>query len=221
VGEWAIAQIDEIEQIDDGRCPFRPVRRHFGIRTFGVTTWTAAAAGDRLINEHEESDEEDGDELYLILSGQARFELDGESAVVGAGTFVNVPASVVRTAFAEQAGTTVLAIGAGRPGQVYRPGGWELFSPVRQLFEQGRHEEVIERLRPMLEREPYYPMVFYNLACSESLLGRAEDALADLRRAVQLAPSFAAFARGDEDLAAIRETPEFDEITGEGGEPAG
>lgn len=214
MAEWAIARIEEIEEVDDGRCPFRPVRQHFGIRTFGVTTWTAAAAGDRLINEHDETEEFDGDELYLVLSGEARFELDGESVAAPAGTFVSVPASIVRTAFAEQAGATVLAIGAGRPGQVYRPAGWELWSRARSLFEQGRHEEVVERLRPMVEREPHYPLIFYNLACSESILGRVEDALADLRRAVELEPSFAQYARDDEDLAGIRDDPRFAQITG-------
>lgn len=214
MAEWATARIEEVEEIDDGRCPFRPVRQHFGITTFGVTTWTAAAAGDRLINEHEENEELDGDELYLVLSGEARFELDGETVTAGEGTFVSVPSAVVRTAFAERAGTTVLAIGAGRQGQVYRPSGWELWSRARSLFDQGRHEEVVERLRPMAEREPHYPLIFYNLACTESILGRVEDALADLRWAVELEPSFATYARGDEDLAALRDTPQFAEITG-------
>jgi tetratricopeptide (TPR) repeat protein len=213
VAGWSIARIEEIDEVDDGRCRFRPIRQHFGIRTFGATTWTGRAAGDRLINEHTENEEFDGDELYLVVRGTARFELDGESVVAEAGTFVSVPADTLRTAFAEQAGTTLLAIGAGREGQVYRPGGWELWSTVRSLYEHGRHEEVVAQLRPMVEREPLYPMLYYNLACSEVALGRVDDALADLRRAVEMAPPFAEFARGDEDLAAISGEPGFAEIT--------
>ena len=45
-----------LDEMDDGRCPYRPVRHHFGITAFGVTAWTAHAAGDRIINEHDESD---------------------------------------------------------------------------------------------------------------------------------------------------------------------
>jgi hypothetical protein len=33
---YAVAHIDEIEEISDGRCPSRPVRLHFGITSFGV-----------------------------------------------------------------------------------------------------------------------------------------------------------------------------------------
>jgi hypothetical protein len=30
---YAAAHLDEIEEISDGRCPSRPVRLHFGIRS--------------------------------------------------------------------------------------------------------------------------------------------------------------------------------------------
>ena len=50
------ARIEDIEEMDDGRCPFRPVRHHFGITTFGATTWTAKNAGDRVLNEQYPSD---------------------------------------------------------------------------------------------------------------------------------------------------------------------
>jgi len=73
---YKIARLNEIEEITDGRCPFRPVRLHFGISSFGVNVWTGRAAGDRIINEHDEAGEQE--ELYLVLSGRAAFELDGE-----------------------------------------------------------------------------------------------------------------------------------------------
>ena len=44
---YAVAHLDEIDEISDGRCPSRPVRHHFGITSFGVNTWTGRAAGDR------------------------------------------------------------------------------------------------------------------------------------------------------------------------------
>jgi len=211
---YAVARLDEITEVEDGRCPFRPVRQHFGIMTFGVTAWTAPAAGDRVINEHDESDDVDGEELYLVLSGRARFEIAGETVEAAEGTFVAVPAGLMRTAFAEEAGTTLIAIGGGAQGRPYVPLGWEVWSPLRPLFAEGRHEEVIERAGPLLEAEPPYAALFYNVACSEALLGRTEDALGHLRRAVELLPDVADFAREDEDLVALRDDPTFTEIIG-------
>ncbi len=210
---YGVARLQDIEEMDDGRCPYRPVRHHFGITTFGATTWTAQAAGDRLLNEHDEKDE--FDELYLVLSGMARFELAGDTVQAPAGTFVHVPPGVMRTAFAQEAGTTILAVGGGREGEPYRPGGWEVWSPLRPLVEAGRHEELVARAQPLLNDGPPYPELLYNVACSESLLGRTDDALGHLRRAVELMPEIGRFARDDEDLAALRDEPAFIELTGE------
>src|SRR5512145_1310464 len=107
---YAVAQLDEIDEQNDGRCPWRPVRHHFGITAFGVNAWTARAAGDRLINEHDEADEGE-EELYFVTEGRAVFELDGERRDAPSGTFVSVRAGVKRTAFAEEPGTTLLALG--------------------------------------------------------------------------------------------------------------
>src|SRR4051812_35226001 len=114
---YRVARLDEIEEIDDGRIPWRPVRHHFGITAFGANAWTGKSAGDRIINEHDEDD--DGqEELYLVLSGRATFELDGEQVDAPAGTFVAVAPAVKRTAFAAEDGTTVVVVGSA-PGQGY------------------------------------------------------------------------------------------------------
>ena len=126
---YAVAQLDEIDEVNDGREPLRPVRHHFGITSFGVTAWTARNAGDRIINEHDESEPDSSEELYLVLRGRAVFELDGERVAAPAGTFVFAPPGVKRTAFAEEPETTVLALG-GTPGKAYEPDGWELWAPL-------------------------------------------------------------------------------------------
>jgi hypothetical protein len=210
MARYGIARLQDIEELDDGRCPYRPVRHHFGITTFGATTWTAENAGDRVLNEHDEKDE--FDELYVVLSGTARFELEGDTVDAQPGTFVHVPAGVMRTAFAQEPGTTILAVGGGRDGEPYRPGGWEVWSPLQPLMEAGRHEELVARARPLLEDGAPYPEVLYNVACSEALLGRTDDALDHLRRAVELMPEIRRFANEDEDLAALRDEPAFTEL---------
>ena len=68
---YTVAHLDEIDEISDGRCPWRPVRQHFGIMSFGINAWTARDAGDRIINEHDE-DEEDATRSSTSCSGAAR-----------------------------------------------------------------------------------------------------------------------------------------------------
>jgi mannose-6-phosphate isomerase-like protein (cupin superfamily) len=83
---YAVAHLVEIDEISDGRRPFGPIRHNFGITSFGVNTRTGREAGDRIINEHDEAGEEE--ELYVVQSGRATFELDGERVDAPAGRFV-------------------------------------------------------------------------------------------------------------------------------------
>ena len=75
---YAIARLDEIEEQDDERCPWRAVRHHFRITSFGINAWTGRAKGDWIINEHDERPAGRGRGLYIVTTGRAVFELDGE-----------------------------------------------------------------------------------------------------------------------------------------------
>src|SRR3954468_12097876 len=148
---YARAHLNDIDEVTDGRCPMRPVRMHLGITSFGINAWTAKAAGDRLINEHDEADTE-SEELYLVQRGRAVFEVDGERFEAPAGTFVSVRPEARRTAFAKEPGTTLVAIGAV-PGKAYVPEGWEVWAPLRPLFEAGDYAAVIEQGRAAIEAD--------------------------------------------------------------------
>jgi quercetin dioxygenase-like cupin family protein len=207
--KYAVAKLDEIDEITDGREPWRPVRHHFGIRSFGVNAWTGKAAGDRIINEHDEEGEDE--ELYVVQSGRARFELDGESVDAPTGTYVFVEPGVKRTAFAEEPGTTLLAIGA-MPGHAYEPSGWELWTEVAPLYNARQYDEAADRARELVEAHPEYPAMLYNLACVESLAGRKKDALAHLRQGVERSDRFREMAMHDSDFDPVRDEPEFKEL---------
>jgi tetratricopeptide (TPR) repeat protein len=211
MSEYTVARIDEIDELSDGRCPFRPVRTHFGIMSFGVNTWTGKSAGDRIINEHDEADEHE--ELYLVQQGRATFELDGERVDAPAGTMVFARPGVKRTAFAEDAGTTIVAIG-GTPGEAYEPSGFEVWLPINALYEAGKYAEAADRGRELIEENPGYAGLLYNVACCESLAGRTDDAIEHLRRAIDLSERFRSFAAGDSDFDPIREQPAFKELVG-------
>jgi len=210
---YAVSRLDEIDELDDGRCPYRPVRHHFGITSFGINAWTARAAGDRIINEHDEDDDDGNEELYLVTTGRATFELDGERLDAPVGTFVSVSPGVKRTAFAEEPGTTILAVG-GTPGRAYQPHGWELWSPLGKLYRDGRFDEAADRGRELADAHPEYPELYYNVACCESLAGRTDDAIAHLREAIAASDVCRSLAEKDSDFDPIRDEPAFKELVG-------
>ena len=208
---YTVAHLDQIDEISDGRCPWRPVRQHLGITSFGVNAWTARAAGDRIINEHDEED--DNEELYFVQAGRATFELDGERVDAPAGALVFARPGVKRTAFADEPGTTIIVLG-GTPGQAYEPDGWEVWAPLNPLYEAGEYDEAADRGRELAEAHPEYSGLLYNLACCESLAGRKADAIEHLRLAIDRSERFRSFAAGDSDFDPIREEPAFKELVG-------
>jgi tetratricopeptide (TPR) repeat protein len=211
MSDYAVAQLDEIDEITDGRCPWRPVRHHFGITSFGVNSWTGKEAGDRIINEHDEADE--NEELYIVHRGRARFEFDGEHVDAPAGTLVFARPGVKRTAFAEEPGTILVALG-GTPGEAYQPHGYEIWGPLQALYQAGEYAEVADRGRELVEAHPEYATVAYNVACCEALAGRKEDAIKHLGQAIEVREMFREYAAGDSDFDAIREEPGFRELVG-------
>jgi tetratricopeptide (TPR) repeat protein len=209
---YAVTLLEEIDELDDGRCPWRPVRHHLGISAFGINAWTARDVGDRIINEHDESDD-GSEELYLVTGGRAVFELDGERLDAPAGMLVFVRSGVKRTAFAEEPGTTIVAVG-GVPGKAYEPVGWEVWAPLRPLYEAGEYVEAADRGRELIEAHPQYATPLYNLACCESLAGRTTDAIEHLRQAIGRSEQLRVYAKDDSDFDPIRGEPAFKELIG-------
>jgi tetratricopeptide (TPR) repeat protein len=214
MSRYAVAHLDEIDEISDGRCPSRPVRYHFGITSFGVNAWTGRETGDRIINEHDESDGDDSEEeLYFVQRGRATFELDDERVDALAGTLVFARPGGKRTAFAEEPGTTILAIG-GTPGKAYEPSGFEIWAPLGPLYEAGEYAEAADRGRELIKAHPEYPGLLYNVACCESLAGRTADAIEHLRLAIERADRSRSLAAEDSDFDPIRDDPAFKELVG-------
>ena len=129
-----IVALDEIPRAAEPCDPsldWRPVRHHLGVSAFGVNAFLAAAAGDRVVELHDERDV-GHEELYVVVRGAARFTIDGAQHEVPAGSVVLVAPSSVREAFATAPDTAVLVIG-GAPGS-HAVSEWE----ARQLELSGR-----------------------------------------------------------------------------------
>ena len=205
---WQSVRLDEIEPISvvDGTLLWRPVRRTLDIGAFGINAYVAPNAGDDVVEEHTESTLRH-EEVYVVLTGRATFTLDGETLDAPAGTvvFVRDPA-VERYARADEPGTQVLAVGGPR-SEAYEPSPWEDVFAAEPARAAGDYEAYAAALARALERRPDHPATLYNLACAEVLAGRPGDALAHLRRAVELRPELADTARQDEDLATLRSLP--------------
>jgi hypothetical protein len=59
VGAYSVIRFGAIDEIEGDGAPYRPVRRHFGIASFGVSSFSGRRIGDRLINEHSEEDDQE------------------------------------------------------------------------------------------------------------------------------------------------------------------
>src|SRR3954452_5617097 len=112
---YQTAHLSELESIPvgDRGLLWRPIRSRFDIQAFGVNAYTAEP-GHEVVEEHTEKTY-GHEELYVVVSGRARFTLDGEEVDAPAGTLVHLPDPAVRrTAVAVDPGTAVLAVGAKR-----------------------------------------------------------------------------------------------------------
>ena len=100
---------------------WHPVRHHLGIEAFGCNAYSGAAAGDLVVEPHEEDADQ---ELYVVLAGAARFTVDGETFDASQGTLVFVTPPSHREATAIEPATTILAVGA-EPGTAFAVSDWE------------------------------------------------------------------------------------------------
>jgi tetratricopeptide (TPR) repeat protein len=204
---YATATIDDLERSDG----WSPIRKQFEIQAFGVNAWTAREPGAAVIPEHDEAPS-GHEELYLVVTGHAKFTVDGEEVDAPTGTlvFVRDPA-VKRGAVTTEPDTTVLTVGA-RPGHAYAPRAWETNVDVFPLFEAGKFEQAKRLLVDALGRYEDQGTLLYNLACAEARLGNSEAAFDHLRAALAHRPDLAAGARNDEDLASLRDDSRFNQI---------
>jgi hypothetical protein len=97
------------------------------------------------------------------------------------------------------------------PAAIETDAAWE---SLRPLYEQGRYAEVADRARELIDANPHFTELLYNVACCESLAGRTADALEHLGRAVDGREQFRTLAAGDSDFDPIRDQPGFREMIG-------
>lgn len=205
-----VIALDEVarETAKDGRA-FVQVRRTLGIDAFGVNATYQASAGERLIGEHDETNPGAGDhqELYVVVTGGARFTVDGEDIDVPQGSAIVVAPESVRSAIATEDETLVVIVGNKRGA--YAGGAGAAMGDFFEKYGNKDYAAALEEVKGAFKTHPGNPLVYYNIACMESLLGNADASLTALEESVSKWPKYKELAAGDDDFASLREDPRF------------
>ena len=116
MARWTSSPITSLPRVSDGEPDdptWYPLQHALGIDSFGANVLVASRADQTLVEEHDER-ASGQQELYVVLEGEAVFELDSEAARLDKGTALAVTdPSVRRSARARTPGTALLIIGAG------------------------------------------------------------------------------------------------------------
>jgi mannose-6-phosphate isomerase-like protein (cupin superfamily) len=202
VSSYKVLKIDKLDRIPVAHgLEWRPIRRRLGIRAFGMNAYTAEKVGDLVVEEHKEGSGHE--EVYVVVSGHARFTIDGQELDAPAGTIVYLPEpGALRSATSQEEGTTVLAVG-GWPDKAFEPSGWEWRFEAEPLSDAGKHDEALAIMQDATDQFGESPEGLYHIARFEARAGRTEDATAHIERALERKPEYRQYAEKDEDLAPL------------------
>jgi quercetin dioxygenase-like cupin family protein len=197
-----LAELAKI-RLGDGM-DYRPIRKAMGVSAFGINAYTANA-GELVIEPHDELGIGSGkhEELYIVMTGEAEFEVGGEQVGAVAGTLVFVRPEQHRVAKALADDTTVLVIG-GKPGAAGPPSPFEYWYLAGPAYDAGEYDKAYAIASAGLTQYPDNPNLHYQLACYSALGGHAERALEHLKVAFEQRPETREWAADDSDLDSIR-----------------
>ena len=179
---------------------WHPIRPLLGVRAIGVSAYSGGEAGETVVEPHDEASDGRGhEELYVVMTGAARFTLDGEELDAGPGTLVLVRPGVRRSAVASEPDTLVLAVG-GPP--TFEPAGSEWLELARPHFasDPERAEALLDR---GIEEIPYSAAIPFGYALLAATHDRTEEALRALRDALERDPRLREEAEREDVLAPL------------------
>jgi tetratricopeptide (TPR) repeat protein len=207
---YRLARIDDLERVSIAGTIWRPIRRALDVTGVAVNAYTAAKAGDEVIEPHDELSAGAGahEELYVVVSGEAEFEVDGEAVAAPTGTILVIDVGTHRAAKATADETTVLVIG-GPPGAALPVSPFEHWYAAESAYQAGEYDQAYEIASAGLADYPDHPTLNYQLACYRALAGDADGALLHFRTAFDANPEALEWAAGDDDLASIRDLPGY------------
>jgi uncharacterized cupin superfamily protein len=123
---YTLRAIDEMQSLHHGAVKLAGAE--LGVQTFGVQVLDLPSGfSDYPAHDHADDGQE---EVYVVLRGQAEFEIDGERIAVDAGRMLRVEPASRRRVRPGRDGVRILAIGRP-PGAAYeRPEPFRLAVPA-------------------------------------------------------------------------------------------
>src|SRR4029079_9334614 len=79
MAEYKVSTLDDLDYFTYKETLTGRVRHELGITAFGVNSWLGKNVGDRVTPEQAEDQEGDQDELYVVVRGRARFEVNDDT----------------------------------------------------------------------------------------------------------------------------------------------
>ena len=183
---------------------WHPLRRALDVTGFGLGVYSAERSGETLVGPHTETGSSSNrhEEVYVVLAGQARFEVDDETFELGPEEFLAVAPEAKRGAIAIADGTSVLVIG-GAVGTV-EPAPYEHWYTALTASDPAESAAIAA---DGLAAFPRHGQLNYQLACFNALAGSLELAARHLRQAVASDERAWEWLADDDDLDALRDIP--------------
>jgi hypothetical protein len=88
-----------------------------------------------------------------------------------------------------------------------------LRAQAEQLLQQGKYDEVITAVSKAIEQDPQNPLPWYRRATARALKGETANALADLKKAIELDPNLKSRATSDAFFKSLQDNAEFKSLT--------
>jgi hypothetical protein len=100
----------------------------------------------------------------------------------------------------------------GLPESVARHAPELWWDSAQPLYDAGKYAEAADKGRKLIDDWPDQGLLYYNVACCESLAGQTDGAIEHLRRAIEIWEGCREMAGQDSDFDPIRNQPAFQEL---------
>ncbi len=90
---------------------------------------------------------------------------------------------------------------------------WESYLNISAIYiEEEEFEKTIEILSRGIDKNPHAHDLYYNRACAYSILGKEQNSISDIKKAIGLFPEIIKHVKADKDFLNLHQFEEFIEL---------